>query len=161
MPPLEIERKYLLQALPQFPAPAQPYRMEQGYFSDEPGRLRRTEAPDGTVTYTHTVKSGAGLVREEVERQLTADEFESMWPRTVGCRLTKTRTRVPDGNFVWEIDDYDAIDLVVAEVELPTPDTEVTVPDWLTRHIIREVTDEPSYSNHQLAIRLAQRRSRT
>ena len=154
MPPLEIERKYLLQALPQFPASAQPYRMEQGYFTDEPGRLRRTVAPDGAVTYTHTLKRGTGLVREEIERELAPDEFESLWPRTAGCRLTKTRTRVPDGDLVWEIDAYDAIDLVLAEVELPAPDTKVVIPDWLAPHVIREVTDEPAYGNHQLALRM-------
>ena len=152
---LEIERKYLLQSLPQFPATARSYRMDQGYFADEPGRVRRTRAPDGTVTYTHTVKKGVGLVREEIERELTADEFESLWPRTAGRRLTKTRTKVPEDDLVWEIDDYDALDLVVAEVELPTPDTKVAVPDWLAPHVIREVTGEPEYQNYELAISLS------
>ena len=153
MVPLEIERKYLLQSMPQLPATARAYRMEQGYFADEPGRLRRTRAPDGTVTYTHTVKKGVGLVRQESERELTLDEFKSLWPRTAGCRLTKTRTKVPEGNLVWEIDDYDALDLVLAEVELPTADTKVTVPDWLAPHLIREVTGEPEYGNYKLALR--------
>ncbi len=155
MPTLEIERKYLLQSMPQLPATGRAYRMEQGYFTDEPGRLRRSRAPDGTVTHTHTVKKGVGLVREEIERELTPDEFESLWPRTAGCRLTKTRTKVPEGNLVWEIDDYDALDLVLAEVELPSAETKVTVPDWLAPHVIREVTGEPAYGNHQLAVRLS------
>jgi len=155
MVPLEIERKYLLQSMPQLPATARAYRMEQGYFADEPGRLRRTRAPDGTVTYTHTVKKGVGLVRQESERELTLDEFKSLWPRTAGCRLTKTRTKVPEGNLVWEIDDYDALDLVLAEVELPTADTKVTVPDWLAPHLIREVTGELEYGNHEIATGLS------
>ncbi|MEE8459108.1 MAG: hypothetical protein V3S08_04510 [Phycisphaerales bacterium] len=150
---LEIERKYLLQSLPQFPATAQSYRMDQGYFADEPGRVRRTRAPDGTMTYTHTVKKGIGLVREEIERELSADEFESLWHRTTGRRLTKTRTKVPEGNLVWEIDDYDALDLVVAEVELPTPETRVTIPGWLAPHVVREVTEDPAYQNWAIAIR--------
>ena len=49
---LEIERKYLLQSLPEFPATARSYRMDQGYFTNEPGRVRRTQAPDGTISYT-------------------------------------------------------------------------------------------------------------
>ncbi len=155
MPQLEIERKYLLQSMPQLPATARAYRMEQGYFADEPGRLRRSRAPDGTVTYTHTVKKGVGLVREEIERELTPDEFKSLWPRTAGRRLTKTRTKVPEDNLVWEIDDYDALDLVIAEVELPTADTKVTVPDWLAPHIIREVTGEPAYQNYEIATSLS------
>ncbi len=153
MPQLEIERKYLLHSVPQLPPTARRYRLEQGYFADEPGRLRRSRAPDGTVTYTHTVKKGVGLVREETERELSPDEFKSLWPRTAGRRLTKTRTKVPDGDLVWEIDDYDALDLVIAEVELPTVDTRVTVPDWLAPHVVREVTEEPEYGNYKLALR--------
>ena len=151
MPQLEIERKYLLHSVPQLPATARPYRMDQGYFADEPGRLRRTRAPDGTVTYTHTVKKGVGLVREETERELTPDEFERLWPRTAGRRLTKIRTKVREDNLVWEIDDYGNLDLVLAEVEVPTPDTKVTVPDWLAPHVIREVTGEPAYQNYEIA----------
>jgi len=79
MPQLEIERKYLLQSLPEFPATARSYRMDQGYFTNEPGRVRRTQAPDGTISYTHTRKKGVGLVREEIERVLSRDEFESLW----------------------------------------------------------------------------------
>ena len=150
---LEIERKYLLQSLPQFPATARSYRMDQGYFANEPGRVRRTQAPDGTISYTHTIKKGVGLVREEIERVLSPDEFESLWPRTAGRRLTKTRTKVPDDNLVWEIDDYDDLDLMVAEIELPTPDTSVTIPGWLAPHVIREVTGERAYLNSALALR--------
>ena len=155
MSTLEIERKYLLQSMPQLPATARRYHMEQGYFADEPGRLRRTQGPDGTVTYTHTVKRGVGLVRQEIERELTPDEFKRLWPRTAGRRLSKTRTKVPDGNLVWEIDDYDALDLFIAEVELPAADTKVTVPDWLAPHVIREVTGEPEYGNHEIAAGLS------
>ncbi len=155
MSTLEIERKYLLQSMPQLPATARRYHMEQGYFADEPGRLRRTRGPDGTVTYTHTVKKGVGLVREEIEREITRAAFEQDWPRTSGRRLTKTRSKVPEDNLVWEIDDYDGLDLVLAEVELPTPDTKVTVPDWLAPHVIREVTGEPAYQNYEIAISLS------
>jgi CYTH domain-containing protein len=153
MPQLEIERKYLLQSLPEFPATARSYRMDQGYFTNEPGRVRRTQAPDGTISYTHTRKKGVGLVREEIERVLSRDEFESFWPRTAGRRLTKTRTKVPQDNLVWEIDDYDDLDLVVAEIELPTPDTRVTIPGWLAPHVVREVTGERAYLNSALALR--------
>jgi CYTH domain-containing protein len=150
---LEIERKYLLQSLPQFPATARSYRMDQGYFANEPGRVRRTQAPDGTISYTHTIKKGSGLVREEIERVISPDEFESLWPRTTGRRLTKTRTKVPEDNLVWEVDDYDDLDLVVAEIELPTPDTSVTIPDWLAPLVVREVTGERAYLNSALALR--------
>ena len=152
LPSLEIERKYLLDGLPPIPPDAQAHRMEQGYA--DPGRLRRVVGPDGAVTYTHTIKTGVGLVRTETEREISHEEFESLWPRTAGRRLTKTRYRINDGDLVWEIDDYDRIDLVLAEVELPSPKTQVTVPPWLAQHVVREVTDDPDYQNYELALRL-------
>ncbi len=155
---LEIERTYLLDGLPDLPADARAYRLEQGYFADEPGRVRRSVAPDGTVTYTHTVKTGRGLVRRETERRLSPDEFETLWPRTAGRRLAKTRSCINDGNLVWEIDDYDGIELVLADVELPSPDTTVIIPPWLAAHVIREVTDEPKYRNHEIALRMMRER---
>ncbi len=151
LPGLEIERKYLLDGLPSMPPGALAHRMEQGYF--DPGRLRRAVGPNGAVTCTHTVKTGVGLVRNETEREISPEEFESLWPRTAGRRLTKTRYRINDGDLVWEIDDYDRIDLVLAEVELPSPKTRVTVPPWLAQHVVREVTDDPDYQNYELALR--------
>ncbi len=155
LPRLEIERKYLLDGLPPIPPDAQAHRMEQGYV--DPGRLRRVVGPDGAVTCTHTVKTGVGLVRSETEREISHEEFESLWPRTAGRRLTKTRYRINEDDLVWEIDDYDNIDLVLAEVELPSPDTKVTIPPWLAPHILREVTDDPDYQNYELALRLSKK----
>lgn len=155
---LEIERTYLLDELPDLPAGARAYRLEQGYFADEPGRVRRSVAPDGTVTYTHTVKTGRGLVRRETERRISPGEFETLWPRTAGRRLAKTRSCINEGSLVWEIDDYDGIELVLADVELPSPDTTVIIPPWLAGHVVREVTDEPKYRNHEIALRMMRER---
>ena len=150
--PLEIERKFLLDALPDLPPGATAYRMEQGYFPDAV-RLRRSVAPDGSIECTHTLKKGTGLVRQEIERTIAEQEFDDLWPRTEGRRLRKTRHRITEAGFTWEIDEYDDIDLVLAEVELPTPDTEAPPPPWLIPHIIREVTDDPDYQNYRLALR--------
>jgi CYTH domain-containing protein len=152
---LEIERKYLLDRVPKLPAHAVSWRLEQGYLTDECGRLRRTVKPDGAVVCTHTVKQGRGLVRHETERTLTMVEFEATWPRTEGRRLRKTRHLVREGDLVWAIDCYDDLDLVLAEVEIPSADTAVTPPAWLRSCVVREVTDEPAYQNYELALRLA------
>jgi len=152
--PLEIERKFLLDGLPALPDRAEPHRMEQGYLSDDPGRLRRAVGPDGRPVCTLTVKTGAGLVRREDERTISEQEFTNLWPRTAGRRLVKTRYRVDEGGLVWEIDRYEGLDIVLAEVELPSVDTEITVPGWLAPHIVREVTDEPDYQNYEIALRM-------
>jgi CYTH domain-containing protein len=58
---------------------------------------------------------------------------------------------VPDGPVVWEIDAFLDRPLVLAEIELPTPDFPVEIPDWLAPFLVREVTDESAFSNLRLA----------
>jgi len=66
-------------------------------------------------------------------------------------RLRKRRYLVSDGTLVWEVDEFLDRALVLAEIELPTANTEVTVPEWLAPSIVREVTDEPAFTNLRLA----------
>ena len=162
--PLEIERSFLLRGLPALPAGAEVWRIAQGYLPDDArerlgveGRLRRVEHPDGRIEHIHTVKQGFGLVRTEVERAIDVEEFERLWPFTAGRRLTKTRHRVPaeDGSgLTWEIDRFDGIDLVLAEVELPSAETVPGIPPWLQGWIVRDVTEEPEYRNSRIALRV-------
>jgi len=153
---LEIERKYLLRGLPERVSDAESVEIEQGYL---PGatvreRLRRTVGPRG-ARFTRTVKLGTGIVRSEFEEELPEPEFMRLWPLTAGARLRKRRYRVPDGALAWEIDEFLERPLVLAEIELPTARTEVHVPEWLEPWLVREVTDEPSYTNLRLACEAA------
>ena len=159
--PQEIERSYLLRGLPELPAEHEALEIEQGYLPDPPadggdgvveGRLRRTRYGDGRVVCKHTIKKGEGLVRSEVERTITEDEFEAEWPRTHGRRLEKVRYKVPAWAFTWEVDAFKAWDLVLAEVELPSVDAVAPIPSWLEGWIVREVTDEPAFRNYRLAL---------
>lgn len=174
--PLEIERKFLLSTTPVIPPGAEIWRIEQGYLGDSPvapsiadaasggasgggmirvggGRLRRVIMPDGSVVCTHTIKSGSGLVRSELERAISNQQFEDRWPATSGRRLRKLRHRVREHDRIWEIDVFDQMDLVLAEVELSSPDEVVQIPRWLKAHIVREVTDDPGYTNASIAAR--------
>ncbi len=169
--PREIERRYLLDGLPPLPPDADATVIEQGYLpeaadADGPpapppdadrrpdhGRLRRRRDANGREQFTHTVKTGEGLVRREWERTIDRATFEAAWPQTIGRRLAKTRHTAagPDGLW-WEIDAFDGLPLVLAEVELPSEDAEPRIPDWLRDHIVREVTDDPAFTNARLAI---------
>ena len=63
---------------------------------------------------------------------------------------------VPDSGLVWEIDVYDGImnGIVVAEVELPSPDFVLTLPEWIGE----EVTGKDEYRKlNMLKARIAQR----
>ncbi len=154
---VEIERVWLLTGPPTLPA-SESWTIEQGYQRRDEGmgsgaRLRRAIASDGTCILTTTIKRGHGLVREETEERLTEAQFELQWPSTLGRRLRKLRHRVQDGELVWEVDQFSDFDLWLAEVELPTVDTEVSIPSWLVPHIAREVTLDRGYRNSALALR--------
>ncbi|MHB1225082.1 MAG: CYTH domain-containing protein [Gemmatimonadaceae bacterium] len=149
----EIERKFLLDALPEVARAVAPRRIAQGYL---PGtelveRVRRVAMPDGAVRCWRTVKLGVGIARIEVEEETTPQIFDALWALTAGRRLTKRRHLVTDGALTWEMDDFDDRDLVLAEVELESAATAVTIPDWLAPHVVREVTGEDAYVNVNLA----------
>jgi CYTH domain-containing protein len=159
--PAEIERVFLLRAVPD-PLPAgEVWKIDQGYLPPSggagamaiDGRLRRIEHADGRVEFVHTVKRGVGLVREETERAIDAATFEREWPRTEGMRLRKVRTRIAEGALTWEIDRFLGLPVALAECELPSADAPLEIPAWLAPFIEREVTEEPAFRNSALARR--------
>ncbi len=132
----EVERKFLLTGLPPLEDAEGSVEIEQGYLPGERliERLRRIESPD-TVELVRTVKEGSGLTRLEVEEPVTRGVFDQFWPLTEGRRLRKRRYRIPEGDLVWEIDEFLDRDLVLAEVELPGPTSEIAIPGWLRPHV--------------------------
>ncbi|MFG0331686.1 MAG: CYTH domain-containing protein [Phycisphaerales bacterium] len=156
-PHKEIERKYLLTGMPALPGGAvvDELEIDQGYYfdhaSEEMARVRRVRHQDGRRAYYRTVKRGSGLVREEFESDLTRESFEEIWPQTIGRRIQKTRFLVRENEFIWEIDRFEDRELVLAEVELETPETIAPVPQWVAARLDREVTEEREYTNMSLA----------
>lgn len=150
---VEIERKYLLTALPPACAEVEASELDQGYLPGERliERVRRSRDARGE-RFVRTVKLGEGLVRIEVEEECDAELFGKLWALTLGRRVQKRRYTIdgPDG-LTWEIDEFTDRDLVLAEVELPTEDTEVHVPGWLEPYVERDVTGEAEYVNANLA----------
>lgn len=149
---VEIERKYLLHALPEGLDGATAAEVEQGWL---PGsrlqeRLRRVRRGE-EERFFRTVKLGEGLSRLEVEEEADAELFAYLWPLTETRRVRKRRYFVPEGSLMWEIDEFLDRTLVLAEVELPSPDADVVIPDWLAAVLDREVTGESEYVNVNLA----------
>lgn len=149
----EIERKYLLSALPDFPDDVRVAEIEQGYL---PGtrvheRLRHVRFADGAERYYRTVKSGQGVARLEIEDEIPRAFFDDLWPLTKGRRLSKRRYAVKEDDYTWEVDAFVGRDLVLAEVELTRADDEPPPPFWLKSLIDREVTGDPRYDNATLA----------
>lgn len=149
---LEIERKYLLNALPPGVVGHICLELDQGYLPgrDIRERVRRIVGPEGT-TYRRTIKAGRGVSRIEFEEPMDAAVFEQLWPLTEGARVSKRRYVVPDGEFTWEIDEFNGRDLVLAEVELPAADIIPSLPDWLSPYVVRDVSEESGFVNQKLA----------
>jgi CHAD domain-containing protein/CYTH domain-containing protein len=148
----EIERKYLLYALPENWPEGEVQFIEQGYV---PGdrlieRLRRVRTRSGERWF-RTVKSGEGIIRVEIEEETTREIYDAMWPLTAGRRVSKRRYCVRDGTLVWEIDEFTDRSLVLAEVELTDADAKPELPEWLAPFVVREVTNEAEYVNANLA----------
>jgi adenylate cyclase len=146
----EIERKFLVRKLPDGLTTYPNNEILQGYLVSLDDGLQVRLRKSGE-RYTLTFKRGAGNVREEREVELTATQFEALWPATEGKRLAKTRYEIPFGDRTVEIDVYHERHegLVVAEVEF---DEEYAArnfqpPEWLGD----DVTGDPRYSNQLLA----------
>jgi adenylate cyclase len=148
--PVEIERKFLLQELPEGLDQAPREKIRQGYvaITDDGTELRVRE--EGKQCYL-TVKSGAGQSRTELEIPIDSDLFASLWPLTRGRRIRKVRYEIPYGDRTIQVDVYrrKLKGLVTAEVEFPSEQSakEFSPPDWL----VEEITEDDRFKNQNLA----------
>ncbi len=148
---MEIERKFLLPALPPDLGRYPGHAIEQGYLAFSPEGVEVRVRRKGNEHFL-TVKKGGGMSRLEVELPLPPGEFAALWPLTAHSRVSKTRHNLPgpDGLTV-EVDIYggNLTGLWVAEVEFP---------DEAAAHGFRppegfgrEITADPAYRNQTLA----------
>ena len=155
---LEIEKKFLLT---EFPARwiedgslriRSDQRIEQTYLAMDDTqelRVRRiTEVGSGAVTYRQTFKKGHGLVREEIEYEISEAIFDQIMQVFEATPLIKRRVTVDWKGFGIEIDCYEHIDLIVAEVEFESVEAAdaFVAPDW----IVRDISSEREYSNKKM-----------
>ena len=147
----EIERKFLLKRFPPGLKKFHHDIIEQGYLAVGPGGLQVRLRKKGSVR-SLTFKQGTKGEREEREIRLSLEQFNTLWPATVGRRLTKVRYDVPWKTYTIEIDIYRGRHdgLIVAEVEFDDQKSCATFepPDWVGR----DVTGKPKYSNVALAL---------
>ena len=150
---MENERKFLLSGLPARAEAAPAIEIAQGWLPGErlKERIRRIADADGE-RYWRGLQQGAGPQRLEAEEEIPRGVFEALWPLTEGRRIDKRRRKIAEGRLTWEIDEFAGRDLVLAEVKLPAEDVAATIPEWLQPFVVREVTDDPAYSTHSLAL---------
>ena len=129
--------------------------MAQAYLNDlqivETGAMRssvRVRIEDDVAFLN--IKSGErGSKRLEFEYPIAVEDARQLMTLCVGSIVVKTRHLVEHDGFTWEIDEFagDNTGLVVAEIELPSTDTQFDLPPWAGT----EVTDSLRYYNLSLA----------
>jgi CYTH domain-containing protein len=146
----EIERKWLVAALPEGFDALRGATIRQGYvaLTDEVEvRVRKLDD-----RHLLTIKSSGELSREEVEMPISEADFGRLWKLTQGRRVEKTRTVVDLDGLSAEVDVYSGslAPLRVVEVEFASErDAGAFVaPAWFGR----EVTREAGYKNRSLAL---------
>ena len=145
---MEIERKYLIDRLPENLEQYECKHIEQGYLNTDPVvRIRKSNDK-----YTLTDK-GAGLMcREEYNLPLTKESYEHMRPKADGILISKTRYLIPEKDgLTIELDVFDAPyeGLYLAEVEFSSEEQALSYnpPVWFGE----DVTNSGKYHNSRLS----------
>ena len=157
--PFEIERKFLikypdiywLESLPN----VEKVEIIQTYLNSNPNdevRVRQ-RGKDGNYIYTKTIKRKVSdIKRIEIEKRLSKDEYlrNLMDADTTRHQIRKTRYCMTYKNCYLELDVYPFLnDIAILEIELSKEDEEISIPDEIK--VIKEVTDDESYKNANLA----------
>ena len=148
----EIERKFLVLDDSYKREAFGSSHIRQGYICSERGRTVRVRIRDdrGYLTIKGPSPDG-GLSRYEFEQEIPLDDAEILMTLCEPGRIDKTRWLVRSGDHTFEVDEFhgDNDGLVMAEVELRTPDEEPIIPHFIGK----EVTGDRRYYNSQLRLR--------
>ena len=146
---LEIERKYLVRNSDYRQLAYGSSRIRQGYICSGHGRTVRVRQRDDRAYLTIKGPSAdGGLSRYEFEKEITVDEAEQLFRLCEPGIIVKTRYLVECGTHTVEVDEFagDNEGLVMAEVELNSPDEQVQLPSFIGR----EVTGDRRFYNSHL-----------
>ena len=145
----EIERRFLVRVRPElWDALGKGADLRQGYVRNGTPSVRiRTGEARGPVL---TCKSGRGIKRREVETVVPEDVAEALFAAAEDRIIEKTRFRIG----AWELDRFSGglEGLTLLEIELETVDEALPEPpDGV--HVLREVTDDNTFTSGHLARR--------
>ena len=147
--PIEIERKFLIRSDVWRNDVYRSVEIRQGYLCKDVDRTVRVRTWDTEGKITVKGKSIGGA-RAEYEYDIPAEHaVEMLDTLCLPGVVHKYRHLVQVGEYTWEIDEF--LDhnhgLLLAEVELPSIDVEVHLPDWIGV----EVTSDHRFTNSHLA----------
>lgn len=145
---MEIERKYLIEQLPENLSSYDCRIIEQGYLCTAPVvRIRRDNDK-----YELTYKSKGLMAREEYNMPLTEESYEHLLSKVDGRVIRKKRYMLPlDEVLTIELDVFegDLAPLILAEVEFPSEEMamDFVPPEWFGE----DVTFSTKYHNSNLS----------
>lgn len=144
----EIERKFLVMDSSFREMAVSKVEIIQGYIFDTPGGVLRVRIK-GEKAFLTLKSANHGITRNEWEYEIPVADARQMLELAGNAVLEKTRFIVPFEGKVWEVDVFEGklAGLVLAEVELPSEDTEVVLPPFVGE----EVSTNPMYYNSALA----------
>ena len=145
--PVEIERKFLVKDMSCIRGLVGT-RYRQGYLCSGKGVTVRVRS-DGLRAFVTIKGPPTGFSRAEFEYAIPVADAGQILDTL--CRrplIEKTRYVLPQGALKWEIDVFEAENagLVVAEIEVPSEDHVVELPEWVGA----EVTADRRYANAAL-----------
>lgn len=145
----EIERKFLTTSSLFKEQAVRVMNIQQGYIGTTSKGEARVSIRDEKAWII--VKSNERLSRLEYEIPIPKKDAEELLKRTCGRIIHKTRYIIPatSGMLKWEVDEFHGEDegLIIAEIELPSEDTQFDKPQWLGK----EVTQDTTYYNSTLS----------
>jgi CYTH domain-containing protein len=150
---IEKERKWLLKKVPDaaMSSDVKSYDIEQFYTSDGWRYRKTTNQGNGKYNFVKIKKQSIGRgVNSEVEfTKVSEREYNSVYP---GDRvINKSRHVIEHGKLKIEIDEFDSLALVIAEVEDVEINDHISFPPEIERLILMEVTGNPLFDNYNLA----------
>jgi len=147
---IEIERKFLITRLPHSMGSHTGTTIRQGYLiaTEDGFELRIRQKAE---RFFQTIKIGEGLSRTEIEIELSADQFSTLWPHTTGRRVSKIRYKLPVGEYTAEVDRFEGhlagLEMVEVEFSSIEASQRFAPPSWFGA----EVTEDKRYKNKWLA----------
>jgi|AntRauTorckE6833_2_1112554.scaffolds.fasta_scaffold06085_3 CYTH domain-containing protein len=150
---LEIERKIILKRLPDI-GYDDIIKIDQYYFKNENNeweRYRKSKIGD-KIQYFKTIKKGLreGVCMED-ESNISKKEFKKN-VKKCDRKISKTRhIKKVENDLFWEVDVFNDMTLIMAEIEIPSEDYEVTYPQWIEDNIISDVTNIREFSNRRMS----------
>ena len=159
---IEIERKFLLKAIPDL-KPTEVIKIKQWYLKVD-GIWERARSMDSNVygiKWVHTIKTRISDISNiEEEYDMEKNEFDDFVKRCRSSKqnaryITKERRIYPDGELKWEVDVFSQkCHIIVAEIEIPTEDYGLEIPEFIQKKSLLEVTGLKQFSNRSLSNRV-------